>query len=326
MLHRSQGTRALRRGRGLSTIVRDPDTVSPIVEGRVASNESADVTAVSNLTSRVSPGRAGGTVSRMGRVVLNEPALVADREPGPIAERLQECMLAALAAHTDARGRVDYARLGRSAEFAAAAEAARALAGARPEALADRAARLAFWINVYNALARHGIVTLGLRRSVLGVWNFFGRVRYRVGREVFSLDDIEHGILRGNRRRKLPPLRPFAATDPRLPLAVTPPDPRYHFAVSCGAASCPPVGVYQASAVDTQLELATRNFVNQEVALVGGHVACSRLFKWYRGDFETAGGLGPFLLRYLDDGPARAALAAGAAPCAVFMPYRWTLR
>jgi hypothetical protein len=261
----------------------------------------------------------------MGRLVLNEPARVVDRDPGAIAEELQEAMLSALAAHTDEGGRVDHARLARSTAFAAAVEAARALAGARPEALTDRMARLAFWINVYNALARHGIVALGVRRSVLGVWNFFGRVSYRVGREVFSLDDIEHGLLRANRRRKLPPLRPFAAADPRRTLMVTPPDPRYHFAISCGAASCPPVGIYRAAVVDAQLELATRNFVNQEVALAGGRIACSRVFKWYRGDFEAAGGLGPFLQRYLDDGPARAALAAGSAPCATFTPYRWTL-
>jgi hypothetical protein len=78
--------------------------------------------------------------------------------------------------------------------------------------------------------------------------------------------------------------------------------------------------------VDAQLDLATRNFVNQEVALDGGRLACSPLFKWYRGDFDAAGGLGAFLLRYLDEGPARAALAAGAAPCERFTPYRWTLQ
>jgi hypothetical protein len=66
--------------------------------------------------------------------------------------------------------------------------------------------------------------------------------------------------------------------------------------------------------------------VNQEIALDGARLACSRLFKWYRGDFEAAGGLTPFLLRHLDDGPARRALAAGAQPCAAFRPYSWTLQ
>jgi hypothetical protein len=257
---------------------------------------------------------------------FNLPVSTAEVEPGPAAERAQAAMLAALAAHLDGGGRVDYERLAASGEFASAVAAARALGGARPDALGDRSARLAFWINVYNALVVHAIVALGVRTSVRRTWNFFGRARYVIGGLAFSLDDIEHGLLRGNRRRVLPPLRPFGPRDPRLRLAVSPPDPRYHFAVSCGAASCPPVGVYRAAVVDAQLELATRGFVNQAVSLAGGRLTCSRLFKWYRADFEDAGGLRAFLLHYLDEGPARAALAAGCAPCEAFAPYRWTLQ
>jgi hypothetical protein len=262
----------------------------------------------------------------MRRVLLNEPSRGGGGEPGLTAERLQVAMLAALGAHTDGHGRVDYARLAASAEFADAVDAARALAGVRLEALAAREARLAFWINVYNALVLHGIVGLGVRTSVRRVWNFFGRVSYRVGGLVVSLDDVEHGMLRGNRRRRLPPLRPFRGGDPRLALAVTPPDPRFHCAITCGAASCPPVGVYRANAIDAQLDLAARNFVNQEVALRDGHVVCSQVFRWYRSDFEAAGGLRAFLLRHLDQGPTRAALLAGVRPCGAYAPYRWTLQ
>jgi hypothetical protein len=262
----------------------------------------------------------------MRRVVLNETGAADAVDGGTAAERLQIAMLAALAAHSGDDGRVDYTALAGSDRFAAAERAARGLVGVRLDTLVARPARLAFWLNVYNALALHGIVRLGVRTSVLRTWNFFGRVSYRVGGMLFSLDDIEHGVLRGNRRRKLPPLRPFGTGDPRLRLALAPPDPRYHCAITCGAASCPPVGVYRADAVDAQLELAARSFVNQEVALAGPRVRCSRIFKWYRDDFEEAGGLGAFLLRYLDDSPVRTALAAGVAPCQRFFPYRWTLQ
>src|SRR5437763_8929268 len=160
----------------------------------------------------------------MGRVVLNECGRDAAVEPGPAAERLQTAMLAALGAHTDAGGRVDYERLRGSEAFAEAERAARALASTRLDGLADRRDRLAFWINVYNALVLHGIVRLGIRRSVRRTWNFFGRVSYRVGGHVFSLDDVEHGVLRDNRRRPWPPLRPFGAGDARRALAVSPAD------------------------------------------------------------------------------------------------------
>jgi Protein of unknown function, DUF547 len=265
-------------------------------------------------------------VKRVRAIILNDTPTTGFDSPGPAAERLQTAMLGALGAHTDERGRVHYGRLADSEAFAAAETAARALGGVRLDQLTARGERLAFWINVYNALVLHGIVRLGVRASVRRVWNFFGRVSYRVGGHILSLDDIEHGVLRDNRRRPWPLLRPFGAGDPRRSLAVSPPDPRFHFAITCGAASCPPVGVYRADAIDRQLELATRNFVNQEIVLSGARLACSRLFKWYRADFEAAGGLAAFLLRYLDDGPARRALAAGAAPCTAWRPYEWTLQ
>jgi hypothetical protein len=262
----------------------------------------------------------------MGRTILNEPAIDATGGTAALAaEALAARMLGAFGAATDAQGRVDYGALRGSRELAGAVEAARALGGARLDTLEGRPARLAFWINVYNALVHHGIVALAVRRSVTRVWNFFGRVAYRIDGLVFTLDDIEHGILRGNRRRLLPPLRPFGARDPRRALALEPLDPRFHFAINCGARSCPPVGVYRPAALDAQLDLAARNFVNEEVALAGGRIVCSRLFKWYRRDFDGEGGLRAVLLRYLDDGPARRALAGSPSPAIGFRAWDWSL-
>ena len=261
----------------------------------------------------------------MGRVVLNEPPLESASSAAAQAEALAACMLAAFGAATDEAGRVDYGKLRGSAELVAAIEAARGLATVRLDTLTARGTQLAFWINVYNALVLHGIVNLGVRRSVARAWNFFGRAAYRVGGSVFSPDDIEHGVLRGNRRRILPPLRPFSAGDPRRGLALSPLDPRIHFAINCGARSCPPVGVYRAEAIEAQLDVATRTFVNSEVSLEDGRIVCSRLFKWYRGDFDVAGGLTAFLLRYLDDGPARRALADGSPSRVGFRPWDWSL-
>jgi hypothetical protein len=262
----------------------------------------------------------------MGRVVLNDPPLdgapaSADTQARTLASR----MLGAFGAATDEAGRVDYARLSRSDDFARAVEAARGLPRVGLDTLHDHGARLAFWINVYNALVLHGIVSLGVRRSVARAWNFFGRAAYRIGGFVLSSDDVEHGVLRGNRRRVLPPLRPFGVRDPRRALALAPLDPRIHFAINCGARSCPPVSVYRAEAIEAQLELATRGFVNSEVALEDGRLVCPRLFKWYRRDFDAAGGLRAFLLRYLDDGPPRRALADGIAPRVGFRAWDWSL-
>lgn len=260
--------------------------------------------------------------------VLNDPPPPETAPAGGEAgEALQRAMLGALGAFTTAEGRVDYDRLRASAELGEAVERARRLQGVDLARLGDRAARLAFWINVYNALVLHGVIALGVRRSVGQVWNFFGRVRYRIGGFTWSADDVEHGVLRGNRRWPFSPSRPFSRDDARLVHALDALDPRFHFALTCGARSCPPVGVYRAELVDAQLDLAARSFVNAEVGLdPSGRIRCSKLFKWYGGDFDAAGGLSEFLLRYLDEGPARAALAAGARPCRSFRRYEWALQ
>jgi hypothetical protein len=175
-----------------------------------------------------------------------------------VGEALARSMLRAVAAYTNDAGRLDYGALRRSIEFSNAQGHARRLAHVAVDEGHPREARFAFWINVYNALALHGAVALDVRRSVWRVWNFFGRVSYRVGPHVLSLDEIEHGILRGNRRRALPPWAPFGTWDARRALVIDPVDPRIHFAINCGAASCPPVGIYHAGAIDAQLRVATR--------------------------------------------------------------------
>ena len=181
----------------------------------------------------------------MSRVVLNVgPALSGNGVAAPlgldVGEALARSMLRAVATQTNDAGRLDYRALRCSTEFSQALGHARRLAHVAIDDGHPRETRLAFWINVYNALALHGAVALDVRRSVWRVWNFLGRVSYRVGPHVLSLDEIEHGILRGNRRRALPPWAPFGTRGARRALVIDPVDPRVHFALNCGAASCPP--------------------------------------------------------------------------------------
>ena len=51
---------------------------------------------------------------------------------------------------------------------------------------------------MYNALTIHGLaVREQLPSSVLDVADFWSGTCYNIGGLVFSLDDIEHGVLRG---------------------------------------------------------------------------------------------------------------------------------
>jgi hypothetical protein len=263
----------------------------------------------------------------LGRVILNPEAAAATGGPAAVAEGLQRGMLGAIGSHTRTDGRLDYAALRASSGWAEAAARAGALRSLSLGDLTGRQPRLAFWINVYNAMVFHGIVAMGIRRTVREMRGFFARVAYRVGGFTLTADDVEHGILRGNAAHGFLRRRPFGGRDPRLALAVHPVDPRIHFAITCGAQSCPPVGVYRAAVLDQQLDLAARNFLNQEVAVdARGCVTCSRILEWYAADFEASGGLGALLSRYLDAGAVRDAVAARPRPCDAFRPYDWSLQ
>lgn len=76
--------------------------------------------------------------------------------------------------------------------------------------------RLAFFINIYNALCLHGHVVFGAPTNFLKRISFFRGMAYRLGGLDYTLDDIEHGILRGNKR---PPSLRLAPPSTSLPPA-----------------------------------------------------------------------------------------------------------
>jgi hypothetical protein len=181
-------------------------------------------------------------------------------------------------------------------------------------ALADDAARKAFWIDVYNAavLRNQGPdIAAALIR-----WRHFRRTVVTVAGQPLSLDGIEHGIL----RRSSWKLGLGYLGDP-LPSRfervhrVRRVDPRIHFALNCGAASCPPIAAYRAESIEEQLELATRSYLASEVRHESGALLVPALLLWFAGDFGGAPGIRRFLRRYGITGwnrPIR------------FRPYDWT--
>ena len=64
-------------------------------------------------------------------------------------------------------------------------------------------------------------------------------------------------------------------------------DSRIHFALNCGAKSCPPTRVYQIARIEEQLNTAQRHFIENTSIIGDNKVELSRLFLWYKGDFES---------------------------------------
>ena len=79
------------------------------------------------------------------------------------------------------------------------------------------------------------------------------------------MNEIENGILRGNRRGPGSFQVSFAANSPMAALVVKPVDPRIHFALVCGAKSCPPIKVYSAANLEIGLSSAAQVIIYIEM-------------------------------------------------------------
>jgi len=180
--------------------------------------------------------------------------------------------------------------------------------------------QLAFLINAYNSwtveliLSRYPDLT-----SIKDLGSIFQSPWKKKFIPLFgntlSLDDIEHGLIRGSGRYN---------------------DPRIHFAVNCASIGCPALKnrAYRGEMLDKQLEEAATSFLADKSRnrLNGNTLQVSSIFKWYREDFEKgwrqANTLGQFLALYGEslglDEETRKNLAAGRIGID-FLEYDWQL-
>ncbi len=226
-------------------------------------------------------------------------------------------------------GKVDYAAMRDSEAYRQYVADAALLDRYDLASLESREDRLAFWINIYNTLVIHGVIELQVKQSVKEVRDFFTRICYRVGGMVFAPDDIEHGILRGNRRPPHGLFHRFSRDDHRTEHLVLPADPRIHFTLVCASSSCPPINYYRPEHLDNQLDLAAAGFINgPEVEILPQEnlLRLSPIFKWYRPDFGGQEGVVDTLIRYLDMGEKKDFLIErGLAADIEWKDYDWRL-
>ncbi|MDT8385604.1 MAG: DUF547 domain-containing protein [Gammaproteobacteria bacterium] len=180
--------------------------------------------------------------------------------------------------------------------------------------------QLAFLINAYNAwtveLILSGYPNI---ESIKDLGSFFQspwkKAFIPLLGETRSLDDIEHGLIRGSGRYN---------------------DPRIHFAVNCASIGCPALrpDAYLAEKLDQQLDEATRLFLSDRTRnrRENDTLYVSSIFKWYRADFEHgwrgAESLEQFLSLYSNplslDGTAQRLLLSGSMDVE-FLAYNWRL-
>lgn len=268
---------------------------------------------------------------------LNCKRVVNSQIGAEIGERLRTTMNRWKAEGLDIEAeKVDYHTLKQSDVFGEYLELVGVLQNFDPATLTTDDERKAFWINIYNVMMIHGVVAYRVKKSVLEIRGTFERIAYLIGGLRYSLDDIENGILRNNRAHVAIPGVRFVEEDPRRQFVLEQFDPRIHFALVCASGSCPPIGIYQAENIDPQLELATRNFINNGSVVLNKDemsVSLSRIFQWYSSDFGGRWmGLGNkspilhYIVRYISDESDAEFISKHAKNLKVsYQKYDWSL-
>ncbi len=177
----------------------------------------------------------------------------------------------------------------------------------------------AFWINAYN-----GFTQALLKKDPAAYKNrrkFFTSKQAEIAGKKFSLDNMEHGILRRSKIKwslghfgKLFPGKTEKA------LRVDSLDYRIHFALNCGAKSCPPIAFYDPSNISTQLDVASTAYLTGEVIYdkEKNTVGLPAIMGWFRRDFGNK----KKMIRLLKD---KGIVPEAAHPKIHFNKYDWDL-
>lgn len=197
--------------------------------------------------------------------VVNSAGLAASSTGGPV----DHSSFAVLLERHVENGRVNYYGIKEDVDLLD--QYLRILKSVEPETL-SRNEQMAFYINTYNAwtikliLTKYPDIT-----SIKDLGSLFEspwkKKLVQIENTIFTLDEIEHGILR-------PVFR----------------DPRIHFAVNCASKGCPPLQntPFTGMDLDSQLDRAAQLFINNPEFnhLRGNTLYVSKIFKWFHKDFN----------------------------------------
>lgn len=219
-----------------------------------------------------------------------------------------------LGKYVDERGMVDYTTWKASATDTAALDAyIDHLSTAKFSPKTPAAVKLAFWINAYNAVTVKGILreypTSSIRNHTAKLYgyNIWKNLKLRVDGKAYSLDQMEHEIL-----RKIG-------------------EPRIHFAIVCASIGCPKLAneAYVAERIEEQM---TRNakdfFADQQKFRFDPQrrtLELSPILKWFAEDFgnDQAARLRA-IAPYLPDARAQQLANSGDARVS-YLDYDWGL-
>ncbi|KAJ4710333.1 Glutaredoxin/DEP/DUF547 domain-containing protein [Melia azedarach] len=260
-----------------------------------------------------------------------------DAEPKPAAfvgQRLYKIMSAILESYaSDDRCYVDYVAISKSEEFRRYVNLVHDLQRVNLFALSEDE-KLAFFLNLYNAMVIHAIIRIGHPEGVIDRKSFFSDFQYVVGGYPYSLTTIENGILRNNRRGRYSLVKPFGSTDKRLELCCVKVNPLIHCGLCYGTKSSPTVRFFTPQGVEAELRSATREFFQRssrngiEVNLDKRTVHLTSIIKWFSSDFGQEREILKWIINYVDATKAgflTHLLSDGVPINVVYQDYDWSI-
>lgn len=184
-----------------------------------------------------------------------------------------------------------------------------------PDQFPTEADRFAYHLNAYNAIMLRRWLNAGARTAKptdkVGVLTWFTLDRWTLDGRKTTLNALEQKLIR-------------PVYD----------DYRAHAALICGAIACPPLrhepfrGPQLEAQLDDQMVQWLNNPQEQGVTVApDGTVTLAAIFKWYREDFASTGGLKAAVDKYLDNSDPRkpAILQAIDQDRIVFPAYDWSI-
>ena len=209
----------------------------------------------------------------------------------------------------------------------------------------------AFFINIYNIMNIHALIARYRKEKKLELHLiqrplFYAQYKYIIGGQIYTLSDIEQGILRKNSAlanditstvfefafKAKPKGERFSVHDPRRKFVLQHLDPRIHFALNPGTVSGPEYKYYTPSQIDLQLELNAREFCQINSFLKDEKnktfFCLNEMFKFYKTDFANDDdALVNYILSYYGD-EGRANIQSVLEQKEVklkFVDYNWSL-
>ena len=200
-----------------------------------------------------------------------------------------------------ATGLIDYSRTHKSPHFSIFEDSLCMLQQRDLKGL-DEITRIAVVINIYNIMTKFAYMKVGVPHNKSSRSSFASEVKMNIGGDIMSFDELEFGVLGGNRKGV------FGSKDARARLAVSNVDPRFHFALHrtpltpCNMPLIYPSTLHYDLLRETKTYLASHT--NLMIDAGNNTISLSELFRLHRqdigkGDLES---LTNFLERNLDGG------------------------